>query len=57
MLALTVDEVVEMLGSWHDDALRDMRTEHDRREAVEAYVEHMRAGDFDVGHDWPEGEA
>jgi hypothetical protein len=53
MLALTIDEVAEMLGSWHDAAIADMRNERERREAVEAYVEHMRAGGFEVGHDYP----
>jgi hypothetical protein len=54
MLALTIDEIAEMLGSWHNDALRDMHTADDRREAVEGYVEHMQAGGYDVGHDYPE---
>lgn len=53
MLALTIDEIAELLSSWHVDALREMRNNTDRRDAVEAYVEHMRAGGFEVGHDYP----
>lgn len=44
-IVLTIDEIVEMLGSW--GALPEDSQE--ARESVEGYVEHMHAGDFPCG--------
>lgn len=46
-LVLTVDEIAEMLASW--DGLPE--SEEEARDAVESYVEHMRAAEFDVGRE------
>lgn len=46
-LVLTVDEIAEMLASW--GGLPE--SEEEARDAVVSYVEHMRAGEFDVGRE------
>ena len=48
-LVLTIDEVAEMLGGWHEHALEEFHGADDRREAIMGYVEHMRSGGFECG--------
>lgn len=50
-LVLTIDEVAEMLGSWHEHALEEFHSAEDRKKAIMGYIEHMRAGDFEVGRE------
>lgn len=47
MLTMTIDEVAEMLLSWHDHALEDINNTTDAKNAIEGYFEHMAAGGFE----------
>jgi hypothetical protein len=52
MLAMTVDEIAEMLGSReYAQELASARTDN-LREAIASYVKHMRASGFICGHEW-----